>query len=215
MKLGKFTATKLICLIFAMTLLAGLPAQAQNFREGVDYFTLSGDATVRPDGRVEVIEFFWFGCPSCFAFEPLLLAWQKPDSVHFVTIPTILNRVSEFHAHAYYAMELTSLNQQLMQPFYDELHVRKSRIVNADTFQEWAAAQPGVDAELLTGTIYSFAAQTRVSQANLLADKYGITGVPTLVIGGKYKTSPATAGSGARSLQVVEYLVQRVLAEQQ
>ena len=102
-----------------------------------------------------------------------------------------------------------------MAPFYDELHVRKSRIVNADSFQEWAATQPGVDAELLTGTIYSFAAQTRVSQANLLAEKYGITGVPTLVVGGKYKTSPATAGSGARSLQVVEYLVQRVLAEQQ
>lgn len=215
MKLFKYAIAKFVCLVFAATLTAGLPAQAQNFQEGVDYITLTGDASVRPDGRVEVIEFFWFGCPSCFAFEPVLLSWQKPDSVHFANVPAVLNRVSEFHARVYYAMELLSLNQQLMAPFYDELHVRKKRIVNSEMFHEWAVTQPGIDADSLTGTIHSFAAQTRVSQADLLASKYGVTSVPTLVIGGKYRTSPAMAGSGARSLDVVEYLVQRVLTEQQ
>jgi len=189
-------------------------SHAQNFKEGADYVSLSRDAVILPDGRVEVIEFFWFGCPTCFRFEPVLHAWDKPDTVHFVTVPGVLNRTSQFHAHVYYAMELLSLEGQLMTPFYDELHVKGNRVQTVEALEQWAATQPDVDAAKLAGTVQSFAARTKVAQADVLANQYGITGVPSLVIGGKYRTSPAMADSFARSLEVVEYLVNRILTEQ-
>ena len=215
MKVIQTIISKSIFSIFAVVLVFGTAtSHAQNFKEGDDYVTLQGDATILPDGRVEVIEFFWFGCPTCFRFEPVLHGWQKPDTIYFVTVPGILNRSSEFHAHAYYAMELLNLQGQLMTPFYDELHVKRNRINTVEDFEAWANTQPGIDAAKLAGTVNSFAARTKVAQADVLANKYDITGVPTLVVGGKYRTSPAMADSFARALQVVEYLVAKVLAEQ-
>ena len=215
MKVIQTIISKSIFSIFAVVLVFGTAtSHAQNFKEGDDYVTLQGDATILPDGRVEVIEFFWFGCPTCFRFEPVLHGWQKPDTINFVTVPGILNRSSEFHAHAYYAMELLNLQGQLMTPFYDELHVKRNRINTVEDFEAWANTQPGIDAAKLAGTVNSFAARTKVAQADVLANKYDITGVPTLVVGGKYRTSPAMADSFARALQVVEYLVAKVLAEQ-
>ena len=215
MKVIQTIISKSIFSIFSVVLVFGTAtSHAQNFKEGDDYVTLQGDATILPDGRVEVIEFFWFGCPTCFRFEPVLHGWQKPDTINFVTVPGILNRSSEFHAHAYYAMELLNLQGQLMTPFYDELHVKRNRINTVEDFEAWANTQPGIDAAKLAGTVNSFAARTKVAQADVLANKYDITGVPTLVVGGKYRTSPAMADSFARALQVVEYLVAKVLAEQ-
>ncbi len=202
-----------LTLAAALMLTAAL-AQAQSFKEGEDYVTLEGDAVVLPDGRVEVIEFFWFGCPTCFNFEPFLLAWQKPDTVQFVTVPAELHRTSGFHALVYYSMELLNLEGQLMAPFYDALHVKRTKVRNVEEFESWASTQPGVDAAKLAGTVHSFAARTKLAQAKHLASKYQITGVPTLVVGGKYRTSPAMAQSFPGTIEVVEYLVEKVLAEQ-
>ncbi len=187
---------------------------AQSFQEGEDYVTLQGDATILPDGRVEVIEFFWFGCPSCFQFEPYLQAWQKPNTVHFVTIPGVLHRSSEFHARVYYAMELLDLEQELMTPFYDALHVNRIQVRNVAELKTWLATLPGVNAEKMAATMNSFAANTKVAQAELLANRYGVSGTPNLVVGGKYRTSPAMAKSFPRTLQVVEHLVEKILTEQ-
>ncbi len=215
MKYTQSIIDKSLSVLVALILVLGATAShAQSFKEGEDYISLQGDAKILPDGRVEVIEFFWFGCPTCFRFEPVLHAWEKPQSIHFVTVPGILNRSSEFHAHAYYAMELLNLQDQLMTPFYDELHVKRNRVNNPEEFEAWAATQPGVDAAKLASTTHSFAARTKVSQADLLANKFGITGVPTIVVGEKYRTSPAMAQSFERTLGVVEYLVAKILAEQ-
>ncbi len=206
--------SSLFVIFFGILLVGTATVHAQNFKEGDDYVSLQGDATILPDGKVEVIEFFWFGCPTCFRFEPVIHAWEKPTTVHFKTVPAVLNRSSEFHAHAYYAMELLNLDSQLMTPFYDELHVKKNRVRTVEELEQWATTQPGIDAAKLAGTAHSFAARTKVAQADLLANKYGITGVPTLVVAGKYRTSPAMADSFARALQVVEFLAAKVLAEQ-
>ncbi len=215
MKNKIFSFNRCASLIIAAALVLTAPiTYGQSFVEGEDYVTLQGDAVILPDGRVEVIEFFWFGCPTCFRFEPILLAWDKPGTISFKTVPAILNRASEFHAHAYYAMELLNLQNQLMQPFYDELHVKRNRVVNAEDFEAWASTQSGVDAATLATTTHSFAAMTKVRQANLLAEKYRISGVPTMVVGGKYRTSPAMADSFIHTLEIVEFLVEKVLAGQ-
>ena len=205
---------KLLTRIFPLLFLLSPIANAQTFVEGTDYVTLSQDAFVQSDGRVEVIEFFWFGCPSCYRFEPHLLSWEIPNNIDFKNVPAVITRNWEFHAHAYFAMELLDLKDQLMAKFYDEIHLNRNRIRSVEQFERWASEQEGIDAEKLVQTLNSFAAKTKVSQAGLLAEKYGITGVPTLIVGGKYRTSPSLARSEKRALQIVEYLANKILAEQ-
>ena len=203
---------------FAITLSVILflvgPLHAEQFEEGVDYETLPGEVKVQADGRVEVIEFFWFGCPSCYRFEPHLVAWQIPETIDFKNVPAVLTNNWLFHAHVYYAMELLGLKKELMQKFYDELHIERTRIFSAEQFEQWASSQEGIDVSKLTQNLYSFATVVQIAQAEKLAKDYNITSVPTLIVGGKYKTSPSMARSEKRALQIVEYLADRILLEQ-
>ncbi|MDE0309963.1 MAG: thiol:disulfide interchange protein DsbA/DsbL [Acidiferrobacterales bacterium] len=190
------------------------PSQAQNYEEGKDFVTIAADAKIKSDGKVDVMEFFWFGCPSCFRFEPTLLQWNIPEEISFSNVPAAMVDGWVFHAHVYYAMDLLKLKDVLMQKFYDEIHVKRKRINDVESFQKWAAAQDGVDAAKLTQTLHSFAAKSKVAQAEALAKKYGVNSVPTLVVGHKYRTSPAMAGSDSRALEIVEYLARRILEEE-
>ena len=203
---------------FAITLSVLLflvsPLHAEQFEEGVDYETLPGEVKVQADGRVEVIEFFWFGCPSCYRFEPHLVAWQIPETIDFKNVPAVLTNNWLFHAHVYYAMELLGLKKELMQKFYNELHIERTRISGDEQLEQWASSQEGIDVSKLTQSLYSFATVVKLAQAEKLAKDYNITSVPTLIIGGKYKTSPSMARSEKRALQIVEYLADRILLEQ-
>ena len=203
---------------FAITLSVLLflvsPLHAEEFEEGVDYETLPGEVKVQADGRVEVIEFFWFGCPSCYRFEPHLVAWRIPETIDFKNVPAVLTNNWLFHAHVYYAMELLGLKKELMQKFYDELHIERTRIFGDEQFEQWASSQEGIDVSKLTQNLYSFGTVVKLVQAEKLAKDYNITSVPTLVVGGKYKTSPSMARSEKRALQIVEYLADRILSEQ-
>ncbi len=208
-------AYRLICCIAIV--FAASPLQAQFFVEGDDYTILPGDARVQADGRVEVNEFFWYGCPSCFRFEPALLNWienQKPASINFVPVPATLNSRWEFHARAHYAFDLIGLHKELSEKFYNEIHINKNRVLTPEELAEWAAKQD-VDVDLLVSSLSSFATNTKLNQADLLARKYQIQSVPTLVVGEKYVTSPSMAGSSERALSIVEYLADKILAEQQ
>jgi thiol:disulfide interchange protein DsbA len=204
----KFAITLSVLLFLAS------PLHAEEFEEGVDYETLPGEVKVQADGRVEVIEFFWFGCPSCYRFEPHLVAWQIPETIDFKNVPAVLTNAWLFHAHVYYAMELLGLKEELMQKFYDELHIERTRISGDGQFEQWASSQEGVDVSNLTQNLYSFATVVKLGQAEKLAKDYNITSVPTLIVGGKYKTSPSMARSEKRALQIVEYLADRILSEQ-
>ena len=202
-------------ILFSVLFFISAAVHAQSFDEGIDYVSLPGEAVIQTDGRVQVIEFFWFGCPSCFKFEPHLLNWlkTKPEHINFVNVPAVMSESWEFHAHAYYAIELLNLKEQLMGQFYDELHVEKNQIRTVEQFREWANRQDGVDSEKLARTLTSFAANTKVSQAALFANNYGISGVPSLIVGGKYRTSPSMAGSEERALQIVEFLANKILTK--
>ena len=189
------------------------PLQAQNYVEGEDFVTIAAESKVGTDGRVEVVEFFWFGCPSCFRFESTLVEWIVPNEIEFDNIPAPIVDSWVFHAHAYYAIDLLGLKDQLMQKFYDEIHVKRNRINDAKSFERWASEQEGVDVPKLMQTLQSFATKSKVAQAEALAKKYGVNSVPTIVVGRKYRTSPAMAGSDRRALEVVEYLARRILAD--
>ena len=189
--------------------------RAQQFVAGTDYVVLDGEAKIQRDGTVQVIEFFWYGCPACFRFEPYLQTWKtnKPETIDFVVIPAPLRESWEFHARAHFAIESVGSGGKLESAFYNEIHEKNNRMRNEKAFSEWAHSLPDVDAEALVKSLSSFGTATKLNQAQLLTRKFRISGVPTLVIGRKYRTSPSMAGSEQRALAVVEYLANKILEE--
>ncbi len=189
-----------------------LPALAQDKPvEGKDYVKLSQPQAV-PPGKIEVIEFFWYGCPHCNAFEPLVEAWVKklPDDVLFRRVPVAF-RDEPFVAHQkiYYALEgLNAVDAMHRKVFY-AIHNDRMKL---DKLPEIAAfmAKNGVDAAKFSDMFNSFSVQTKTNQARKLSEAYRIDGVPAMGIQGRFFTSGTLAGSAPRALQVTDYLIQSI-----
>jgi len=201
-------------LIGAGALSLGLPAAAQGNApvEGTHYVRLSTPLpTAAPAGKVEVIEFFWYGCPHCNAFEPALEAWVKklPPHVAFRRVPVAF-RDEPFTAHQriYYALEALGQVEVMHRKVFYAIHNDRARL---DKPADIAAfmAKNGIDSAKFLDVYNSFGVQTKVNQARRLAEAYKIDGVPALGVDGRYYTSGTLAGTPERSLQVVEFLVER------
>jgi protein dithiol oxidoreductase (disulfide-forming) len=192
---------------------AGAPALAQGgFVENTHYVKLAQPAPVStPAGKVEVIEFFWYGCPHCNAFEPALEAWTKrlPDYVAFRRVPVAFREVYAVHQQIYYALEsLGKLDAMHRKVFY-AIHNDRKRMEKPDEIADLMAAN-GIDRAKFLEAFNSFGVQTKVRQATKLVDAYKIDGVPALGVQGRYFTSGSLAGSADRALAVTEFLVERV-----
>lgn len=191
---------------------AGTEARAQgDIVEGTHYVKLSQPGPVPIVGKVEVVEFFWYGCPHCFAFEPALDAWQKklPADVAFRRVPVAF-REEPFVAHQrlYYALEAMGLLDAMHRKVFNAIHLDRLRL---DKLPEISAfvAKNGVDAAKFSDAFNSFSVQTKIRQAKQLSEAYRIDGVPTLGIQARYYTSGSLAGTAERTLTVADYLIQR------
>ncbi|MBX3605619.1 MAG: thiol:disulfide interchange protein DsbA/DsbL [Piscinibacter sp.] len=190
---------------------AALPALAQGGPiEGTHYVRLSQPVPANaPAGKVEVIEFFWYGCPHCNAFEPALEAWVKrlPADVVFHRVPVAF-REEPFGAHQriYYALEAMGQVQAMHRKVFYAIHTERMRL---DKVADIAAfmGKNGVDGAKFTELFNSFSVQTKARQARQLSEAYKIDGVPAIGIQGRFYTSGTLAGSPERSLQVADYLI--------
>jgi protein dithiol oxidoreductase (disulfide-forming) len=189
-----------------------LPAFAQARPvEGKDYVRLAQPQPV-PAGKIEVIEFFWYGCPHCNAFEPMLEAWTKklPPDVSFRRVPVAF-REEPFvpHQKIFYALEATGQLEALHRKVFYAIHVERQRL---DKVAEIAAfvAKNGGDAAKFTEMFNSFSVQTKAAQARKLAESYLVDGVPSMGVHGRYYTSGTLAGTPQRSLEVTDFLVQTI-----
>jgi thiol:disulfide interchange protein DsbA len=209
MKRRHFTAQ-----VFAGAAALGLAplARAQQraaFVEGTHYVRLSQPLAAPADGKVEVIEFFWYGCPHCNSFEPMLEAWAKklPADVAFRRVPVAF-REEPFAAHQriYYALEALGLVEQMHRKVFFAIHNERQRL---DKPQDIAAfmAKNGVDSAKFLEAYNSFGVQTKQRQARQLADAYKIDGVPAIGVHGRWFTSGTLAGSLDRSLAVADHLI--------
>lgn len=178
--------------VFALLVLASLlpmTAIQAEFKENESYFEIFPSYPSAEQGKIDVVEFFWYNCPHCYDFEPHLAAWlkQKPASVNFSQIPMIFNPTGRFHAEIYYALELLGLGEQLHSKIFQQIHDQKQKLDNADTMGAFLKTQ-GVDLKKLEDTRKSFAVQTRVKNAEKLAERYGISSVPSMVVAGTYRS---------------------------
>ena len=203
-------------LLRALIVLTGLLfstayAQIRPIEEGFDYRVLPMAQAVESKGKIEVIEFFWYGCPHCHDFEPELSAWIKRQSKDVVVkkIPVAFRDDLLIHSQLYYALESLG-KHDLHAKVMDAIHVEKRRLLTEPEITDWIASQ-GIDRQAFTTAFRSFSVTSKARLANQIAQAYRIDGVPTIGVQGKYITSPSIAGgSKARAIDVMDFLVAKV-----
>ncbi|MBV2120416.1 MAG: thiol:disulfide interchange protein DsbA/DsbL [Candidatus Thiodiazotropha taylori] len=165
-------------------------------------------ATSVADGKVEVLEFFWYGCPHCYHMEPDLESWleAKPENVEFVRVPAPLNSRWTAHAQFFYTAEILGLTEKLHTPLFEAIHDKKRKIYDKNALIDFAAEQ-GVDKQKFTEAWNSFGVYVKVQNAKKLGQRYQLDGVPAIAINGKYLTSGSRAGSYSKMFEIVSQLV--------
>ncbi len=198
-----------ICLALLLPLTATI-ARADTYTEGQQYALIPApQPTTAPPGKVEVVELFWYGCPHCYAFEPYLKEWlkHKPANAYFVRIPAIFNSpLWRLQATAYYTAEVLGILDKIHEPLFDAIHKYNIPLNTEDQLADFFAKY-GVDKKQFHDTFNSFAVQAKVNRAAELTRLYGISGVPSIVVAGKYRTDGPMAKSYETLLNVVNYLV--------
>jgi len=178
--------------------------------EGTHYVKLSQPLPVTP-GKIDVIEFFWYGCPHCNAFEPALDDWSKklPADVSFRRVPVAF-REEPFTTHQkiFYALEQLGLVPTLHRKVFYAIHVERQKLDKLPEIEAFMAKN-GVDAAKFKDAFNAFSTQTKAKQAAKLASDYKIDGVPAIGVHGKYYTSGSLAGSPEASLKVADALIKR------
>jgi thiol:disulfide interchange protein DsbA len=204
--------TKRIFIASIFILLSGVVgAQSQKIEEGFDYRILPVPQPVETKGKVEVIEFFWYGCPHCYDFEPELSAWVKrqPKDVVFRRIPVAFRDDLLPHSQLFYALEAMGKGDALNEKVMYAMHKENKRLLAEPEIADWVASQ-GVDRNSFLATYRSFAVVSKARAAKQLAEAYRIDGVPTIVMQGKYVTSPSIAGTKAKAIAVMDYLEEKI-----
>ena len=178
--------------------------------DGAGYELISPAQPTANPGKIEVIEFFWYGCPHCYSFEPSLKQWQKtkPDNVEFIRIPAVFNEQWGKHAKAYYVAEALGIVDKVHDDLFDAIQVKKESLESEEDLGKFFAAH-GVKESDFKDTFNSFMIDAKLRQAPAIAAKYGITGVPALIVNGKYKTNGTLAGSQEKMIDVLNQLVKK------
>lgn len=187
-----------------------LPAHAQRkYTEGKEYQPIDKRAPVEaPQGKVEVVEFFWYACPHCNAFEPKLEAWVKkiPADVAFRRVPVAFRDDMVPQQRLFYALEAMGKLDEVHRKVFHAIHVEKQALNREDLISAWVDKQ-GVDKAKFAELYNSFAVSTKARKATQLQDAYRIEGVPSLGIAGRYLTSGDMAGTVDNALLVTDYLI--------
>jgi thiol:disulfide interchange protein DsbA len=191
---------------------AVVQAQAKPPVAGTDYLVLDKPAAVEaPQGKIEIVEFFWYNCPHCNAFEPTFDAWSKqaPKDVLVRRVPVAFQSDFGPQQRLFYALEAMGLVDKLHAKVFAAIHVEKQRLATAEAIVDWVSKQ-GVDKAKFLEQFNSFSATTKASKAKQLQDAYRVEGVPALGVAGRFYTDGALTKTMERALQVALFLAEGV-----
>jgi thiol:disulfide interchange protein DsbA len=210
MKRRQFTSLGTTALAGAM--LGHLPAslaQPAAFKAGTDYMVLSKALpTEATKGKIEVLEFFWYNCPHCNAFEPSLSAWSKklPKDVELRRVPVRFRETFEGQQRAYYVLEALGKVEELQAKMFAAIHVEKQTLEKHDALVVWAEKN-GIPAAKFNELFNSFSVVSKARRAAQLQEQFKVEGVPALGIGGRFYVDGSLAGSMERALQITDFLI--------
>lgn len=165
--------------------------------EGIEYKRIKPPVpTQAANGKVEVVEMFWYGCPHCFRLEPKLNKWleKKPANVEFIRIPAIFSDRWAIHARLFYTAETLGVLDKLHSKIFDEIHVNHNKLDSKAKIRAFFLKH-GVKAEDFDMTFDSFMINVKVNRARDYTQRYHLDGVPTIVVNGKYTTDGPMASS--------------------
>jgi thiol:disulfide interchange protein DsbA len=197
----------------AAAMLGTAAAQAQPVA-GRDYQELNPRHPVSTGERIEVIEFFYYGCPVCYETQPHISRWltRAGPGVVLLRVPAVFTESSESFARSFYALGAMNQIARLHWPLYDNHHFDGKQLNEEKNIADWVAAN-GVDRDRFTELRKSDPVQAQVEAAKKALESYQVKGVPSFVVDGKYLTSAKMAGSVPGMVRVVDYLVERAAKE--
>ena len=200
---------KQLMMALMMLVAVGL-AQAQP-KEGVEYRELSTAVPTDYPGKIEVIEFFWYGCPHCYKFEPVIEPWLKklPKDVQFRRVPAMFNEEWARGGRAFFALEAIGEGERLHKPLFDAVHTgSRLRVADEAALTEWLGKQ-GVDTKKFAAAYRSFSVEGKLKRAAQLTQAYKIEGVPSMAVNGKYLVVTDNLNSFEQLLSVADYLIEK------
>lgn len=198
----------------ASCLPSGALAQGKPPRAGTDYLVVEQPAGVEaPAGKIEVVEFFWYSCSHCNAFEPTLEAWIKraPKDLAIRRVPVAFQDSFVPQQRLFYALEAMGLVDKLHAKVFAAIHVEKQNLSRAEQIVDWVVKQ-GVDKAKFLEHFNSFSVSTKATRGTRLQNAYRVEGVPALGVAGRFYTDGSLAKNMGRALQVVEFLADGVRA---
>lgn len=201
----------LVCLMmFPVSLFPTMAQAEEQWEAGKHYIVLPQPVRTRDASKVEVVELFWYGCPHCYSFNPLIHAWERsaPDYVDFWLSPATFSEVWKTHAKAFYTAEFLGVLEKTHDDLFDAIVRDRKKLDDEDSLAKFYAGY-GVDEAEFKKTFNSFAVNAKLQQADARVRGYRLTGVPGVVVNGKYLVSASTAGGQDKILKVVNYLVEQ------
>ena len=183
-------------------------AQARRPAPGVDFSELRPTQPVQAEGKIEVIEFFWYGCPHCYSLQPLMEKWipRLPADVHFRRVPAVFNDNWARDAAIFYTFEALGVLERLHRPLFDAIHRDRLNTQNPAARNEWLEKN-GVDVKKFEDAFKSFGVQSKVRRAAQLSASYRIDGTPALAVQGRYTVSAEQGRTQDGMLSTADYLI--------
>ncbi len=183
---------------------------------GAEFDAVAQNITTDNPAKIEVMEIFWYGCSHCYQMETPLHAWVKklPNDVYFKRVPGLPNPSWAPMAKAFYAMETLGVGEKLHTPLFEAVH--KSKTLNPTDEKAtiaWVTSQSGFDKLKVEQAFKSFTINTNLNRAAQIFKASGATGVPSLVIDGKFITSATMSGGNEQALKTADYIITNVRAE--
>ena len=205
--MSKNLLLSLSLMVFA-PLLAMAEAAQEEYIEGTHYDLITPAVRTADPDKIEVAEFFWYGCGHCYTFEPVLGQWKKTlaEDVDFQGSPAMWNKPMELHAQAYYTAEVLGVLDIMNPVLFQAMNVDGKRLGSQAEIEALFSAN-GVSAEDFNKAFNSFGVSSQVRQASARARSAKITGTPALMVNGKYHVSTRKAGSQAGMLKVADFLI--------
>ncbi|HZQ74338.1 MAG TPA: thiol:disulfide interchange protein DsbA/DsbL [Burkholderiales bacterium] len=180
-------------------------------QERPQYTELKPPQPTESGGKIEVIEFFWYGCPHCYNLEPTLEAWAKklPADVALRLIPAVFNERWAYDAAIFYTFDALGVLERVHRPFFDAIHRDRLRTDNPAALSEWLGKN-GIDPKKFQETFKSFGVQSKTRRATQQTVAYKIDGTPAMAVQGRFTVSAEQGRTQQGLLQTVDYLVDLV-----
>jgi len=197
-------------LLFLFVIFSASSAFAETWVAGTNYKVLTYPVKTSNPSKIEVVEEFWFGCPHCYHLLDKLDAWEKklPEDVNFVLSPAVFSGPWKLDAHMFYTLEALGIEKKMHHIVFDALVRDRINLSNEEDMANFFANY-GVSKTKFRNAFNSFGVGVKLDQAAKRARAYRITGVPTLVVNGKYTVTVSEAGSEENLFKIVDYLIQK------